>query len=414
LLSLIKGVLFQPSQTFREIEEEAGLGQAVAIVVLTGVAFALPVLAARQGPRPMPAGIAMLVAFWVAWFLVAWLLFCLVGHFIVVRFLKGQGPFRVTATASGCAAAILFLSRILDTVLIRVGLAQTPFPIFIVAWFMVILVIAMREVHNVRTLASVVATVPAIIVTLFLGMHLSMGRLFVLPHLWPVPWQPPKAMTWKEAPPNAENLIRNPGFEESEETGKDASGARDWRRVYLSLPLGRTELARDTGVAHSGKASARVSREGAPMGYPMLNAWVQEFEGLRPAEWLYVSLWMKTENATAATALLVLAGEPDDRKRRSLSVNTTPLIGTRSWTERRFRIRAPDWPAKGALLVQLWGAGRLWVDDVAVLQAAKAPQAAEANAPEAAESERVQPKETRRALRDTYPEKPYTRDEPPE
>ena len=149
-------------------------------------------------------------------------------------------------------------------------------------------------------------------------------------------------------------------------------------------------------------------------------------EGVKPGEWVYVELWMKTEQVTAAAAMVgfrdkeglaapTLKAESESRtggkRARPKSgkpfptFNTLALTGTHNWQPQRVKMKVPEDAAQLIVGVHLWGAGRLWVDDVRVLhEPVKEPPAEpaarpaqEPGVPEAAKAAKAPPSEKKGA-----------------
>lgn len=424
MVSVLKGVVTEPSATFRDIDQTATPAGAAGVVVAAGLLSRGLLLARESNVEPL--GVFLLMALGLASSLLIWFLLSLLCHQVAIHFFRGQATFRITLTAVGFAYVTHLIAAPVQALLSLTPLARLPLPVVFFAWFVVLLVIGLREAQDMANGRALLSLLLGGILPVFLWFQISFFVIpgYVGPHLRPVPWGDPMAPSWETAPEGLVNLIANPGFEERDAKADAPETPAHWQRSKVDMPLGDTILHRDGTVAKSGKASAAVTRTGVPIGFP--NGWLQKVEGVKPGEWVYVELWMKTEQVTAAAAMVgfrdkeglaapTLKAESESRtggkRARPKSgkpfptFNTLALTGTHNWQPQRVKMKVPEDAAQLIVGVHLWGAGRLWVDDVRVLhEPVKEPPAEpaarpaqEPGVPEAAKAAKAPPSEKKGA-----------------
>ena len=364
LLSLLKGVLIEPTATFRDIDRTATPGRAAVVVIVAG---SLPYLLHLLGMRDLrPGGVVMWIMFAVGTSFLMWFVLSVLCHQAAVHLFRGQATFRTTLTALGFAHTVHLIALPIQMMLSRTPLARGPILIAFFAWHILLLVIALRETHDITNGRSIVSLVMGGILPVFLSGVFAVGRSYVAPHLPEMPWREPgKDTIWQDPPTRTENLIANPGFEELDPES-DPDTPAHWKRRTISMPFGKTRMIRDETAAWAGNASALVVRTGAPVAIE--NGWTQKVEGVQPEDVLYIEVWMRTEEAVAAAATVRFIKKEEKQSRIVGMFNTSPVTGTEKWKPCRIRVAVPEEATEMILGVYLWGAGKLWIDDVSVLR----------------------------------------------
>lgn len=200
-LETVYGVLFDPVATFRRMREEPPLGLTIGVVTVVNVATALmSVLTFRALPGdPSGFGAALdrlapfiALAGFLFWYL-KWLGYGAVLH-LTAQLLKGEGGPRATLVAyglTGLPSLLLLPLQGLMAVLRPGELAESLitalFGLAVLIWSTVLLVLGLREMHNLTTGRAVaVVAVPAAILLLAAGLIMVLsilGLVAVLPEL---------------------------------------------------------------------------------------------------------------------------------------------------------------------------------------------------------------------------------------
>jgi len=191
-LETVYGVLFDPAATFRRMREEPPLGLTIGVVTLVNAATALmsvlTVGALPGGPSEFEVTLSRLapviaLAGFLLWYL-KWLGYGAVLH-LTAQLLGGEGGPRTTLVAYGLTGLpSLFLLPLqgLMAVLRPGGTAESlltaVFGLAVFIWSVVLLVLALREMHNLTTGRAVaVVAAPAAVLLLSLGLMIMLTVL---------------------------------------------------------------------------------------------------------------------------------------------------------------------------------------------------------------------------------------------
>lgn len=155
----------------------------------------------------------------------------------------------------------------------------------------------------------------------------------------------------------------NNGFEQG-----DGQGLPTLWRISQNTSLGFTaNFAQDTTVAHSGKASARISQSTTSL-HGTASFFLNPIQYVTPGQTYSVSVWAKGLNATGRNYLSIVWF---DAAGRSLSENASPgfLHGTYNWLQRTLIARAPALAAGMEIHLNSQGnTGTVWFDDVSLYE----------------------------------------------
>ncbi len=177
-------------------------------------------------------------------------------------------------------------------------------------------------------------------------------------------WKPVWVLTTEPDADAARNMVRNGGFE---------NGDRDWKRHVVA---GKFEFGIDrSGVARTGSACALLrclelapKKEQARL---RLQAWARWYQPLTlDKDRRYrLRLWVKTEPGFTGRVVIFFTGDKEKKTRAGR------LIGTRGiWRE----LTVDGYRATGdnaaVYLNVMDGVGRVWFDDVQVLEAKASPE----------------------------------------
>jgi hypothetical protein len=417
LFSLLKGVLLEPREYFTDISKRVGFAHAVAIVAIAGCMQGLPRVLGT--PHAEPSGAALMLGISLVYAFVMWFTIGGVAYVGARYILGGTGSWRETILAAGIAEAITIIGGLLSTIFALTGAGESLLPALFFGWYVVVLLFALREIHELSTARAFYSLLIVAVVAGGIWLTQALAEWCATPHLTGNPFKP-VGSSWTDAavPPNAENVLRNPGFE----TARTLDGKLQEDLPETWVPTGfpvaqriseRDKIVlrefifdrkRDATRGHTGGASGTVEHVGAPLGQPVAWGWAQEvysasyMSGLRknaeaqegdrkkqsleavdalqsertviafePAETLYLSLWLRGEDVTSACAF-GLVGSPG--KKESIgAVFSEQLTGTFDWREVRLPIKVT--PDAGGVAVGglLWGGGKLWMDDARLLRA---------------------------------------------
>jgi len=431
MLSTLKNLVVDPATAFTNVEEKLTPAAAGLIVAVSGVLSAGPVVAAARDPQA--GGIVLMVLFRSVAALLVWGIAAVTAHLVGRGLMRGIGAMRTTTVALGLATVPDLFQGVVGTALVFAGRANSPFLMVFFGWHTVLMIIALREVHDLHTPRAILATFVVGIVV-FLGLTvLAPLEWYVYPSLTDEPFAEP-GPAWDEAqlPPNASQWLTDGDFEEI----ASAEEARPIRKAvrmaagsevpagWLPLPivpirtrknrdvlfLGRLEVdfARDTSVAFRGRASARVRRSGPRVGPPVAWGWgravattrlrqkyqedldtaqdEQKREGLsRILEHLdrspilevgeggeaYFAVRLRGEDVCAATLMAVVHAE--DARQPLVHVAET-LHGSFEWQDLRLKVALPAKTHGIVVMAVLWGGGTLWVDDARLLYPREGPE----------------------------------------
>ncbi|MDI6710900.1 MAG: Yip1 family protein [Thermoanaerobacterales bacterium] len=203
-LETVYGVLFDPVATFRRMREAPPLGLTAGVVTVVNSATALmSILTFRMLPAdPSGFGTALgglapfiaLIGFFF-WYL-KWLGYGAVLH-LTAQLLNGEGGPKATLVAyglTGLPSLLLLPLQGLMAVLRPGGLAESLitalFGLAVLVWSTVLLVLALREMHNLTTGRAVaVVAVPAAVLLLAVGFTMVISLLGLIAFLPEIPVQ---------------------------------------------------------------------------------------------------------------------------------------------------------------------------------------------------------------------------------
>jgi hypothetical protein len=426
MFATIKGVLFEPGVTFAEIEKKATLAEAAGIAIAAGLLQAVPPLVETR--EAQPAGLALLIAYKVASALILWLVLGVAGYAVARKLLKGTGTLRATLIAFGFAGFIAFLGGIADIVMAAAGSSGSTFVMIFFGWYSVLLAIALRQVHHLSILSAALSLCLVGLAALASLFPLRPAEWLITPLLTHHPFPPSsESWRDEELPANAQNLARNAGFEEiaipSEQEAAKASAEQAGTAQavrpegWSTVPIGARRIhqkdavvlnqikytrTRDEACAHGGQASALVKRDGLPMGMPIAWGWLQQVfsesfletvlkdaekeknadrkkgvmdqvqkvrrdgasYNFQANEELYLSVWLRGKDVTAAAAVVIVGAQDVREPIRSFSET---LRRDFDWQEVRIKIKVPSGVQGVAVGAVLWGGGALWIDDARLL-----------------------------------------------
>ncbi len=159
-----------------------------------------------------------------------------------------------------------------------------------------------------------------------------------------------------------DNLVQNGSFELA-----DAGGFPDrWGRNF---PQGRPAPARDTAVAHTGQASAKISATG-----PARFNFSQTIP-VRAGQAYEVSIWVRSERLVPVPAaqLINLIWQSDAGDLSAADVGV-PRPGTHDWYQVGGTVRAPQRAIRVRMRLFLHAeSGTMWFDDVELREAKEPP-----------------------------------------
>jgi len=150
--------------------------------------------------------------------------------------------------------------------------------------------------------------------------------------------------------------VANPGFEE---------GAKGWPEASFKRFESLVEV--DRQQAHSGNVCLRItSRRGTE------NAWLpQSVEGIQGGATYALRTWVKGDAKTvpslAALKIEFLTAQGERRSTRG--VRRQPVL-TGQWEQIEVTARADDDAARAGIILQLFGNGTVWFDDVELIKVA--------------------------------------------
>lgn len=159
------------------------------------------------------------------------------------------------------------------------------------------------------------------------------------------------------------NLAPNPGFEAAE--GGDLPDG--WQRETAGTP--QVGFARDTTVAHTGAASARLTRPATD--HPSWPALETQF-AVQPGQCYRLEVWLKTR---AVDRLAYLAADYLTATGARLAFTAGPgASGTTDWRLVVCHAVIPNGAVGMKLRLILYGAGTAWFDDLRVTRDERAEQ----------------------------------------
>lgn len=159
----------------------------------------------------------------------------------------------------------------------------------------------------------------------------------------------------------ARNLLLNPGVE---------SGRGDAPSVWVAAsgparPDG-PRMTRTTERPHSGRAALAIAYDGPKADTPAAFNWAQPLAEAPVGRTLRLRAWIKSEAADAANVCLQCWDERDEM----LAFVSTPVFrGDQDWVEARSGpVVVPPGTARVVVRAALTGRGKVWFDDLAVLE----------------------------------------------
>lgn len=164
------------------------------------------------------------------------------------------------------------------------------------------------------------------------------------------------------------NLLKNPGFEETEKRADGRLFAKGWNLHQYSADL---DVSLDQESSHDGKNSLRIS---VNVPREKLGAAVQQtVKGIKPGNAYKLSGWVKTKDLKkggAPGAVCIQLSFMNDKDQRE-KLYTAYSGNTDTWQEISCTGKAPD----AAISVQvtcIWGDGNsdgiMWFDDLNLLE----------------------------------------------
>ena len=279
-LALARGLVTQPSLTFHDIGAKARPLQAGATVFAAGALLSLPRVMEFAAPKTSGVVLILLYGGLVHMLLAA--VVALVAWLAAVRLVGGEGDLRESLIAVGLCYFPWAVSGAVGAVLVSMDKPGAFLAPFFSGWFAVLLVLALRQVHELTWGRAAVAVGAGGLVGLMLLNHLEKPRLLLVPMATDTPEIGVflrQGQEWETLPAGAVGILRNPGFEDGRER-KDGPGfPRQWdpaRGPFFA------ELERVADAGRSGSAAVVVRREGPAeaslkgwrqiVGYPLLTA----------------------------------------------------------------------------------------------------------------------------------------------
>jgi len=159
--------------------------------------------------------------------------------------------------------------------------------------------------------------------------------------------------------PSTQNLVANPSFEQ----GTDLPDG--WDRWS---PAGAT-LARDTTVAHTGRASARIDIGPDGAEYPHF---IWHVRGVTAGEVYDCSVFARTQDATGLGAYVTLEFLSGGT-RLPFAQGELTGAGTHDWMPLHVRGMVPDGADTVGLCLVTYGQGTVWFDDAQMVRMQGAP-----------------------------------------
>ncbi|HRU07308.1 MAG TPA: Yip1 family protein [Candidatus Brocadiia bacterium] len=367
MFDLIRGVITRPADTFRELLDRATPRHAAALLAAAWVLGLFSTLLENHGAGLFAAFASIRLVSYAG----VWLVVGLGAGFIATRFMQGAGAPAQTLTAAGFAATPLAILFIIEDVMFLMG--QRPgavFFLFFVAWSILLLYIGVREVHDISSGSVVIAIAPPLLLAFGVLTARFCADSYVACFSPFMSERPSAVASWQELPPDARQVVRDPGFDEPPAADMPTPPeplvplAKDWMSAGFTMFrfICRPEHTRE---ASDGGYAARLAIAGLPQSYA-LSLVEQDIPKLGENAFVYVSVRAKGRGVVAARAALsFLSGDPA----RAACHATLPIAiasGDSAWTEYRVKGQAPAKTAFARIQVFLQASGELWVDDVKV------------------------------------------------
>ncbi|MHA1570535.1 MAG: Yip1 family protein [Alphaproteobacteria bacterium] len=388
MFEIFKRILTSPSLEFRTIGHKTTIRQAALVVLVSGLTRQIYLWASFKPATAI--GVILVASYDLVVWLGIWAVLGWLAHLFATQVLKCDGDRKDLLIGFGYAYILFVLSNVVVAFLTPMKIEAAPFVIFLFGWFVVLLVIALREMYDMATLHSVMSVAIAGMVSLIAKSIIMMPIIDLLPLADPNPFAREKAAaTYDHDPPACINLIANPGFEQVDEKGEIENMPLRWQGKFPQMTLGGAALALDPDTPCFGNYSARSDLPGIRRYVTLV--WGQEIgrwffapavirtpsgpvatmflpaDAFAETNVVHVSLWLKTEAAGAVQARL-LAAVPDKKgKQRGMLVLATPAVkDTTPWTQYRVKAAWPKGTQGARLEIYHWGCGTVWVDDVKV------------------------------------------------
>ncbi|MEW6523196.1 MAG: Yip1 family protein [Bacillota bacterium] len=196
LLEFIYGTLFQPVPTARRLAEERPLGMA-ALVYLTATAltgsFNIIGLSRQVNVAVLAVVPAAMVMVLVTLSVAVWLVYTGLLQ-IIAELFGGRGKGLSLLAATGFAGLPSIFMPVVGLISRAAGWGlEALFSLLLSVWAMVLMVIAVRESHQLstgRSILTVLAPLVAGVFTVILLVIIVMATLASLPFLWDLPGLP--------------------------------------------------------------------------------------------------------------------------------------------------------------------------------------------------------------------------------
>ena len=396
MLRLMKGAMLAPSDTFAELDEKKFFLPVCLLVFLVGMLARLP---STMMPGTNTAGAVVFLFVGAIAHMLAWVVLGLLAHLLAASLMSGLGGLKATLTAIGLAETARFVGVAIIAIATPLGFARSlaPVHLFTLAWYFVLVVIAIREAHEFGTGRAVVGAVVPVALSLLLwvmvlGAPDDMTRPLMV-NMLEQSFGEESGEWWSELPEGYVNLVKNPGFEEEATEVKRAGMPAAWQAQRGVTRILWPQMCRDTSDSCFGEASA-VIRRGPPAIGGQIGWWQaidRKTSGGQEEGEAFLSVWLKLDDVDSA-AVAVLFTDSKGRPVERAHIVTGTVSGTQNWTRYRLKNVLPAEAEKAGLVIWFWGKGTLWVDDVGLF-VKKAPEEKEkeAEAPvEAAQEKRAE------------------------
>lgn len=358
-LTYLKGMVIEPVPTFRTAIEKRPFAFAAFLAVLPSLLRALMLaISVASGKAPLDEAVglaAMDLVLLVVTFAAAFVL-C---HFAAGLMAQGSGRL-------GDAFLVVAMSQVVAAIGSLIPIRGGLMPTVLWGWQVVLVVLGLREAYGLTTTRAAISGAVAKLAASVLGQYLT---LFALP----LASQPPFATATTnpiQTEAQGDNLLINGGFEDQAESSDSKSspmanpGATAGWSPGGQMRLPGHKWERDTATFKAGAASGLVAKVG--LAAASYNCWWQKVGGLSSGDTLQLSAWAKTDDATAAAFVITFL---KDKPAKPVSaLNTARLSGTTDWAKVCATVTVPDEVDSVVVSAGIWGKGKLWVDDVALVK----------------------------------------------
>jgi len=277
-LALARGLVTQPSLTFRDIGAKARPVQAGATVFAAGALLSLPRV--MQFAAPKTSGVVLLLLYGGIVHMLLAAIVALVTWLAAVRLVSGEGDLRESLIAVGLCYFPWAVSGAVGAVLVSMDKPGAFLGPFFSGWFVILFVLALRQVHELTWGRAAIAVGAGGLVGLMLLSHIDKPRLLLVPMATDRPEIGVflrQGQEWETLPAGAVGILRNPGFEDARKRQDGPDFPRQWDPARGPL---FAELVRVEGDGLGETAAVMVRREGAAeaslkgwrqiVGYPLL------------------------------------------------------------------------------------------------------------------------------------------------